>query len=101
MPFIAANKPFSVVLFLLLLALVAGCASAGAPAASVAIPDAGIALQAVQEEERVADDVQAAEDVVTEEASVDECLRCHTDKEMLIMTATPEEVVISENEGEG
>lgn len=31
----------------------------------------------------------------------DECLDCHTDKDMLIDTADPEEEVISENEGEG
>jgi len=32
---------------------------------------------------------------------VDYCLDCHTNKEMLIDTADPEEEVISENEGEG
>jgi hypothetical protein len=32
---------------------------------------------------------------------VDFCIECHTDKEMLIDTAKPEEEVISENEGEG
>lgn len=30
-----------------------------------------------------------------------ECLTCHTDKQMLIDTAKPEEVVESENSGEG
>ena len=101
MQFIAANKPFSAVLVLLFVALLEGCTSAGAPAASVALPDVEIALQVVEEEELVTDDVQATEDGLTEEASVDECLRCHTDKEMLITSAAPEEVVISENEGEG
>lgn len=32
---------------------------------------------------------------------VDYCLDCHTDKEMLINTAAPEEVVETESEGEG
>lgn len=32
---------------------------------------------------------------------ISECLVCHTDKEMLIDTADPEEEVISENEGAG
>jgi len=45
-----------------------------------------------------------AEDPATlpeEELAPDECLNCHIDKELLIQTANPEEVVISENEGEG
>ena len=32
---------------------------------------------------------------------VDECLNCHIDKQRLIDTAKQEEVVVSENEGEG
>lgn len=32
---------------------------------------------------------------------VDNCLDCHTNKDLLIQTADPEEEVISENEGEG
>lgn len=39
--------------------------------------------------------------VITETMTVDYCLDCHTNKEMLIDTADPEEEVISENEGEG
>ncbi len=31
----------------------------------------------------------------------DNCLDCHTNKDLLIQTADPEEEVISENEGEG
>lgn len=36
-----------------------------------------------------------------EPAPVDNCLDCHTNKDLLIQTADPEEEVISENEGEG
>lgn len=36
-----------------------------------------------------------------EPAPIDNCLDCHTNKDLLIQTADPEEEVISENEGEG
>lgn len=36
-----------------------------------------------------------------EPAPVDNCLDCHTNKDLLIQTADPEEEVINENEGEG
>ena len=36
-----------------------------------------------------------------EPVPVDNCLDCHTNKDLLIQTADPEEEVISENEGEG
>ena len=38
---------------------------------------------------------------IMDTAEIDHCLDCHTDKERLISTAKPEEVVIVENEGEG
>ncbi len=38
---------------------------------------------------------------VSEPVEVNNCLECHTDKDRLIDTAKPEEVVVSENEGEG
>jgi hypothetical protein len=31
----------------------------------------------------------------------DACLRCHSDRQMLIDTAFPEDILVSENEGEG
>ena len=37
----------------------------------------------------------------SEPEMVNHCLDCHTDKELLISTAKPEEEVISENEGAG
>ncbi len=38
---------------------------------------------------------------VVEPPEPDTCLDCHTDKDLLIDTADPEEEVINENEGEG
>ncbi|NIW46387.1 MAG: hypothetical protein GWN14_07820 [candidate division Zixibacteria bacterium] len=38
---------------------------------------------------------------VAENDVVDQCLTCHTDKQMLIDTAKPEEEEVSENEGAG
>lgn len=49
--------------------------------------------------------VSSAEEPLTEPTEepvpVDNCLDCHTNKDLLIQTADPEEEVISENEGEG
>ena len=39
--------------------------------------------------------------LTAEPVPVDNCLDCHTNKDLLIQTADPEEEVISENEGEG
>jgi len=43
----------------------------------------------------------ATEEVKTGSAPVDECVKCHTDKDQLISTAKPVEVVIKESEGTG
>ncbi len=40
-------------------------------------------------------------DPTAEPVPIDNCLDCHTNKELLIQTADPEQEVISENEGEG
>jgi hypothetical protein len=40
-------------------------------------------------------------DPTAEPIPIDNCLDCHTNKDLLIQTADPEEEVISENEGEG
>lgn len=39
--------------------------------------------------------------LITEPTPIDNCLDCHTNKELLIQTADPEVEVLSENEGEG
>lgn len=91
---------FVAILLLLGLFWLAGCGeqqpqASATPLAEVALVDEEIVTPAPMEAAAV------PEPPATESESVDECLRCHTDKEMLIATAKPEEVVISENEGEG
>lgn len=100
----AGSRPnlqrFVAILLLLGLLWLAGCGEQ--PPQSSATPAAEVAL--VDEESVAPAPTEAAavpEPPAAESESVDECLRCHTDKEMLIATAKPEEVVISENEGEG
>lgn len=100
MRFITASKTLTAILLLLGLLWLAGCGeqqpqTGAAPTAEVAHVD---------EEALTPAPSKAAilpEQPTAESESVDECLRCHTDKEMLIRTASPEEEVISENEGEG
>jgi hypothetical protein len=50
-------------------------------------------------------DATAIEDALAsisqQPAPVDQCVACHSDKDQLINTASPEAEVISENEGEG
>ena len=57
-------------------------------------------VQAVAESESM-DEETSTEDPVAEVQSPDECILCHTDKQMLIDTAKPEEEVVEENEGAG
>jgi len=51
----------------------------------------------------VTEPVSIDEDDATssDEASIDQCIVCHSDKQALIDTAMPEQDLISENEGEG
>jgi hypothetical protein len=100
--FIAASKPLIIVLLLLSLVWLSACsgdqpAGAGvAPAVEVALVDEEVATPVATETAAVVPEQPAAES-----ESADECLHCHTDKDMLVDTASPEEEVISENEGEG
>ena len=45
--------------------------------------------------------VEPTAEPTEEPAPIDNCLDCHTNKDLLIQTADPEEEVINENEGEG
>lgn len=80
---------FTLLLTLLFMSL-SGCTGATpAPATPTDEP--------VEEESATVEEVAT----VSEPVEVNNCLACHTDKDRLIDTAKPEEVVISENEGEG
>jgi len=73
----------------------AGTSQLEVPAALVEPTDVPIeAAQALVEPETT--DLMASEEV-----AISDCLVCHTDKQMLIDTAKPEEEVVSESEGEG
>lgn len=87
---------------LALLWLVTGCASsAEVPDAveQVLEPTAVIATATI--EATVESTPEPEEAALLVEAGPDTCTDCHTDKDLLIDTADPEEEVISENEGEG
>ncbi|MEJ2747619.1 MAG: hypothetical protein P8183_06885 [Anaerolineae bacterium] len=104
------NWPGSVVVFtLLLIALnLTSCTTRESPPfleqEQAAVEVSAADVQAT-EQAAAASEANGGEAVVEETAvaqtSPDECLTCHTDKEMLIATADPEEEVINENEGEG
>lgn len=76
------------------LALLAGCGTATAPSAET--PAKTVAATRIM----VASETATAAPTATEEAK-DSCVDCHTDKQMLIDTAKPEEVKESESEGVG
>ena len=79
------------------LALLVACQSepdAAEPTATASVPSATIPTPTTVVETAVS---QPAET----EVLADQCIVCHTDKQMLIDTAKPEEEVISENEGAG
>ncbi len=86
-------------LALLLTALI-GCGPEVSPEAVEAPASFGVEVVMAEEVEVTAVPTMSPA-VITETVAVDYCLDCHTDKEMLIDTAEPEEEVISENEGEG
>jgi hypothetical protein len=98
----------TVVSILLLAALgLSGCGS-NEPAPIIdegSVEVAAVEVQATETAVAEVVDVNVGEEEMTEtavtEESIDECLTCHIDKELLITTADPIEEVISENEGEG
>ena len=80
---------FTLILTLLFMGL-SGCAG-------------GTPVPATPTEEPVEEESAPAPELATasEPVEVNYCLDCHTDKDELISTAKTEEVVVSENEGEG
>ena len=96
----------SILIFLtlaLLLTALIGCGPDAAPEEEEVEASAPIGVEVAMAEELVEETAvpTSTPAVITETMTVDYCLDCHTNKDMLIDTADPEEEVISENEGEG
>ena len=95
-------KTFTLLLLVLTLGLLAmaGCQTAVSEetAQPVAANVEPVAVETAVPEEPTPIEPTA---VMTETASVDNCLDCHSSKDLLNQTADPEEEVINENEGEG
>ncbi len=90
---------FSVSLLLLLGTLIlAGCQTAESGATEVV---ANVEPALVETVTAVSPTEELLPELVADPVPIDNCLDCHTNKDLLIQTANPEEVVISENEGEG
>ncbi len=101
-------KTISLLVSLLLLLgtlLLAGCQTAESDTADVAATEAEMVANVEPELLELATAVSPTEvpaaELTAEAVPVDNCLDCHTNKDLLIQTADPEEEVISENEGEG
>lgn len=88
---------------LLLVGLVAlaGCQSADSEDAESAEQVANVEPVLVETATAVTPTEAPPIEPTEEPVPVDNCLDCHTNKDLLIQTADPEEEVISENEGEG
>lgn len=95
-------KTFTPLLLILTLGVLAMAGCQTAASEDTAQPVAAN-TQPVAVETAVSDEPTPIEPtaVMTETASVDNCLDCHSSKDLLIQTADPEEEVINENEGEG
>ncbi len=78
--------------------LLAGCQTAESdPAEEVAVAEPEI----VETATAVPPTEEPPAEIAAEPVPVDNCLDCHSNKDLLIQTADPEEEVINENEGEG
>ncbi|WP_420631320.1 hypothetical protein [Candidatus Leptofilum sp.] len=79
----------------------AGCQSAEPDAIEEAVQVADVEPVLVEAATAVTPTEEPLTEPIEEPAPADNCLDCHTNKDLLIQTADPEEEVISENEGEG
>ena len=102
-----ATNATKAVLFWVSLLLVLGslfltsCQSADSDSVDEAAQVADIEPLLVETATAVSPTEEPILELTEEPAPVDNCLDCHTNKDLLIQTADPEEEVISENEGEG
>jgi hypothetical protein len=90
------RKYFLAALFILMVGTICLGACSSAPA-QVVEPTATTQISSPTPVE----EVETAAAPVEEPEMVDQCISCHTEKQMLVDTAKPEEEVISENEGAG
>ncbi|MEZ4592710.1 MAG: hypothetical protein R3D55_16420 [Chloroflexota bacterium] len=88
---------------LLLVGIVAlaGCQSADSDDSEAVAEVANVEPVLVETATAVSPTEEPALEPTEEPVPVDNCLDCHTNKDLLIQTADPEEEVITENEGEG
>lgn len=99
-----ANEPVKAICFLLSLLLLlgvfvlAGCQTAESEEAGEL---ANVEPELLETATAVSPATATPAEPTQEPPSIDNCLDCHTNKDLLIQTADPEEEVISENEGEG
>lgn len=79
----------------------AGCQSAESEASDDVVEVADVEPVLVETATAVTPTEEPSAEPAEEPVPVDNCLDCHTNKDLLIQTADPEEEVITENEGEG
>ena len=102
-----AKRPLKMIGFLVSLLLLvgvvalAGCQSADSEAVEDAVQVADVEPVILETVTAVTPTEEPISEPTEEPVPVDNCLDCHTNKDLLIDTADPEEEVISENEGEG
>lgn len=101
MRFNGPYRQLATILLFLSLLLLLGCNGDAAPDLSLPVPEPELQVEPAAVEATTGVTQDDTDFAFAEEAVVDECLSCHTDRDMLISTAAPEEEVISENEGEG
>ncbi|KAA3643536.1 MAG: hypothetical protein DWQ07_23810 [Chloroflexi bacterium] len=97
------NHRYTIIVLILLagIFLLAACQPGSGDAVTEEIePQATSTIHAAVDEP-VSDEETSTDDPVGEVQSTDECIVCHTDKQMLIDTAEPEVDLHSENEGAG
>ena len=100
-----AKYPFKALCYLVSLLLLLGTAALAGCQTAESNEAETVALNVEPVLEETATAVSPTEEptveAIAEPVPIDNCLDCHTNKDLLIQTADPEEEVISENEGEG